>query len=79
MNTRSILIAAVVAAAGTPAFAAPHEGGAFVHDYDSDHDGQVTRAEFDAVRVARFKATDANGDGWVSDCLLYTSPSPRDS
>lgn len=47
--------------------AAPHEGSAFIHDYDADHDGQVTRAEFDAGRVKRFKATDANGDGWLSE------------
>lgn len=60
------LAAALLAIAGT-ATAAPHEGSAFIHDYDADHDGQVTRAEFDASRVARFKATDANGDGWVSE------------
>lgn len=60
------LTAALLALAG-PAFAAPHEGSAFIHDYDADHDGQVTRAEFDAGRVARFRATDANRDGWVSE------------
>jgi len=49
-----------------PALAAPHEGGAFIHDYDSDQDGRVTRAEFNAARIARFQATDANKDGWVS-------------
>lgn len=58
------LAAALLAIAGT-AVAAPHGGSAFIHDYDADHDGQVTRAEFNAGRVARFKATDANGDGWV--------------
>lgn len=60
------LATALLAIAGT-AGAAPHEGSAFIRDYDADHDGQVTRAEFDAGRVARFKATDANGDGWVSE------------
>lgn len=65
---KSICIAAVfIALAPVPAFAAPHEGSAFIRDYDSDHDGKVTRAEFDAGRVARFTATDANGDGWVSE------------
>lgn len=49
------------------AVAAPHEGSAFIHDYDSDRDGEVTRAEFDAGRAARFKATDANGDGGLSE------------
>lgn len=60
------LTAALLATAAT-ATAAPHEGSAFIHDYDADHDGQVTRAEFDAGRIARFKATDANGDGWLSE------------
>lgn len=60
------LAAAMLLLTGT-AMAAPHEGSAFIHDYDANHDGQVTRAEFDAGRLARFKATDANGDGWVSE------------
>lgn len=60
-------LAAALLAIGGTALAAPHEGSAFIHDYDSDHDGQVTRHEFDAARVARFKATDANGDGWLSE------------
>lgn len=66
MTIKYALAAALVATAAT-AMAAPHGGSAFIHDYDSDHDGKVTRAEFDAVRVTRFKATDANGDGWVSE------------
>lgn len=49
------------------ALAAPHEGSAFIHDYDTDHDGKVARAEFDAVRADRFKTTDANHDGWLSE------------
>jgi len=67
----SIAIAPVlalgVALTAAPALAAPHEGNAFIHDYDTDHDGTVTRAEFDAARTARFKATDTNSDGWVSE------------
>lgn len=63
----SLTIAAMLAAAAGPAVAAPHQGSAFIHDYDANHDGQVTRAEYDAVRAARFRATDANGDGWVSE------------
>lgn len=66
MQFQLSLTAALLALTGT-AVAAPHEGSAFIHDYDADHDGQVSRAEFDAGRVARFKATDANGDGWVSE------------
>ena len=60
-------LAAALLAITSPAIAAPHEGSAFIHDYDADHDDQVTRAEFDAGRVARFKATDANGDSGVSE------------
>lgn len=66
MKIHLALATALLAIAGS-AIAAPHEGSAFIRDYDADHDGQVTRAEFDAGRVARFKATDANGDGWVSE------------
>lgn len=62
-----LILTAAAVLATSPAFAAPHEGNAFIHDYDSDHDGSVSRQEFDTVRVARFKATDANGDGWVSE------------
>ncbi|MET0366126.1 MAG: hypothetical protein ABW169_15895 [Sphingobium sp.] len=68
--TKTLILAAVAAATAAaiavPAFAAPHEGSAFIHDYDTNKDGKVTKAEFDAVRVDRFKATDANHDGWVS-------------
>ncbi len=62
-----LTFAALAMALTAPLFAAPHEGNAFVHDYDLNHDGQVTRAEFDAARLKRFKATDANADGWVSE------------
>ncbi|HEX7858413.1 MAG TPA: hypothetical protein VF503_32420 [Sphingobium sp.] len=64
---KSLILAAVAAAIATPALAAPHEGRAFIHDYDTNKDGKVTRAEFDAVRAQRFKATDANHDGTVSE------------
>ncbi|PBN41742.1 hypothetical protein [Sphingobium sp. D43FB] len=66
MKFQLTLTAALLTLAGT-AMAAPHEGSAFIHDYDADHDGQVSRAEFDIGRIARFKATDTNGDGWVSE------------
>lgn len=59
------------------AIAAPHGGSAFIHDYDTDHDGQVTRAEFDAARVQRFQATDANKDGWVSEDEYVSEYSAR--
>ncbi len=60
----AILLASVAALS---AHAAPHEGSSFLHDYDTNKDGSVSRAEFDAERVARFKATDANKDGTVSE------------
>ncbi|WP_336970583.1 hypothetical protein [Sphingobium aromaticiconvertens] len=62
-----LILTAAAVLATCSAFAAPHEGSAFIHDYDGDHDGSVSRSEFDTARVARFKATDANGDGWVSE------------
>lgn len=65
--TYRLTIAALLFAAAASAGAAPHEGSAFIRDYDSNQDGQVTRAEFDAVRTLRFKATDANGDGGLSE------------
>ncbi|MDG2523083.1 hypothetical protein P7B02_16235 [Caulobacter segnis] len=64
---KTILSAALLTVIAAPAFAAPHERNAFIHDYDANHDGEVTQAEFDAGRTARFKATDTNGDGWVSE------------
>ncbi|WP_232495584.1 hypothetical protein [Novosphingobium kaempferiae] len=67
MKTALIAAGAALLAAASPALAAPHEGNAFIHDYDADHDGSVSRAEFDKGRVARFQATDANKDGWVSE------------
>ena len=64
---RSLLLAALAIAVAAPAYAAPHDGASFIHDYDADHDGKVTGAEFAAGRATRFRATDANGDGWVSE------------
>ena len=62
-----VTVLGLAALFAAPAVAAPHEGQAFITDYDADKDGQVTQAEFDAGRTARFNATDANGDGWVSE------------
>lgn len=39
----------------------------FLGSYDANGDGQVTRAEFDAIRLQRFNAADTNGDGWLSE------------
>jgi len=62
-----ILTLAASLLAASPTRSAPHEGNAFIHDYDANHDGGVSRVEFDAGRTVRFKATDTNGDGWVSE------------
>lgn len=66
MRYSPLVTAAMLVLAG-PLVAAPHEGSAFIRDYDADQDGQVARAEFDAERISRFSATDANSDGWVSE------------
>lgn len=73
----TLLSAALLTVMAAPAFAAPHERNAFIHDYDANHDGEVTQAEFDAGRTARFKATDANGDGWLSDAEYLAEFEPR--
>jgi hypothetical protein len=65
--TRTLFAAALaVCGFATPALA-QHEGGAFLAAYDSNKDGTLTRAEYNAARAERFKATDANGDGSLSE------------
>lgn len=66
MRLQLSLAALLTVAVASPACAAPHDGASFIHDYDTDKDAKVARAEFDAERVARFRATDANHDGWLT-------------
>jgi hypothetical protein len=66
MSLRLLAVACAITLAA-PALAASHDPKTFLQEHDTNHDGQVPRAEFDTARDARFKATDANGDGWVSD------------
>jgi len=40
---------------------------AFLGSYDANRNGQVTRAEFDAIRLQRFQAADTNGDGVLNE------------
>lgn len=76
----SLALAAVAAAAllsacagpapvaGTPAApAGGHGPSAFFGSYDANRDGVVTRAEYDAIRLQRFRAADTNGDGVLSE------------
>ena len=35
----------------------------FMREYDLNHDGTVTRAEYDQVNAERFRQIDTNGDG----------------
>lgn len=63
----TLFIAALALSSASSVIAAPHEGSAFLRDYDSNGDGQLTRAEFDKGRAERFARTDVNGDGWVSE------------
>lgn len=34
--------------------------------FDTDHDGQLSKAEFDAALAARFKKDDVDGDGFLN-------------
>ncbi|WP_116812685.1 EF-hand domain-containing protein [Steroidobacter cummioxidans] len=43
-----------------------HTGNAFIGTWDDDGDGKVTRAEYEAVRKARFATTDSDGNGSLS-------------
>lgn len=66
MTTRILLAAALLAGTATPALA-QHGGGAFLAAFDTNKDGTLTRAEYDAAREARFQATDSNHDGGISE------------
>lgn len=74
-NRHAITLPAVAAAillsacAGTqPAQPAGGHGlKAFLGSYDTNRDGAVPRAEFDAIRLQRFRAADTNGDGVLSE------------
>ncbi|HVY86428.1 MAG TPA: EF-hand domain-containing protein [Caulobacterales bacterium] len=69
---KKIMIAAsllVLASAGVAAAQAPGGGwgpGAMLQAADANHDGTITRAEFDHARADRFASRDANHDGQLS-------------
>jgi Ca2+-binding EF-hand superfamily protein len=77
MRRVSILLAgtALAVALGATAFAQTGPGAKspgerfrtqFFDRLDSNRDGRITKAEYEASRAAEFKAADKNGDGFVS-------------
>jgi len=50
----------------------------FLHDFDFDHDGKVTHAEFDRGSAERFKRIDKNGDGVITQDELEAMRPPRE-
>jgi EF hand len=57
----------LTAAVSSNVWAAAHERDAFIKQYDTNRDQKVGRAEFDAARAQRFKASDANNDGVLDE------------
>ena len=80
--TLSALVAAAAASAASPApagaapDATPHGNWRqqFFDKIDTNHDGVVTRAEYQAWVDGRFAKMDANGDGKVNADEVATSP-----
>ena len=63
---RTLLLLLAAGGIGLTAAAAPaaaHRGLQMFNRADTDKDGKITKAEFDAARNARFAGIDANGDG----------------
>lgn len=81
MRSRRPLAAALVISLAVPASALAqaqtaggpirpaggHSRTAFIQGYDANRDGRVDRAEYDALREARFKAADADGNGVLTE------------
>ncbi len=82
MRSRRPLAAALVISLAVPASAAlaqaqtgsgpirpagGHNRTAFIQGYDANRDGRVDRAEYDALREARFKAADADSNGVLTE------------
>lgn len=69
----AVLLAACAAAPPSPGGQGParpaggHGHAAFMGSYDADRDGQVTRAEYDALRKQRFTNADTDRDGWLRE------------
>jgi Ca2+-binding EF-hand superfamily protein len=83
MLKRISVYAAVIAAGGLlylPIIANAKEGGqrgpAF-EKIDADGDGQITKAELEAMGVARFEKVDADGDGFITQAEVEIQQSDR--
>ena len=69
MHKFLITAAALTALTAGVAFAQDGQGGRFAQMFamaDANHDGTITRAEFDAARAARFTQMDADHNGTLS-------------
>jgi hypothetical protein len=66
-GTTTLPATSAAPAAGPARPAGGHGLDAFFGSYDANRDGIVTRAEYDAIRLQRFRAADTNGDGWLSE------------
>ena len=67
INRLLSLSALACIAVSHPAWSAAHARDAFILQYDTNHDGKVERAEFDAARIVRFKFTDNDENGTISE------------
>lgn len=81
MKTRSQLaLSAIVLLLATGAAAQAREGGpggAMFERFDTDGNGEITRAEIEAHQAEMFKAADTNGDGLLSEDELRAAAEQR--
>jgi hypothetical protein len=54
-------------------------GQSFVAHFDTDKDGKVTTAEYDAKRTSFFDKMDANHDGFIEQSELKAAPPSQDA
>lgn len=66
MIRKTLILAAVLAAASAPALAASHARDTFIKEQDVNGDGVVTKEEFVITRDQLFKAIDADKNGVLS-------------
>lgn len=66
-SIRLLTVAAATLLVSAISHGAAHERDTFIKQYDSNHDGQVLRDEFDAARTQRFNVTDSDHDGRLDE------------